>query len=125
MGDMAMPSFVVDKNVIKKDEEKMMKKWFKYVVHETLECGMWIAKANGHHQELVMAFMNEKIKFGNTLFFHVNLLISRIEIKFGEELSTFELIEEVVNGGNGEIILKCYFVESLKVKTCIPSPLFF
>jgi hypothetical protein len=36
----------------------------KYVVHETLEGGRCIAKAKGHHQELIMAFMSEKIVLG-------------------------------------------------------------
>jgi hypothetical protein len=38
-----------------------------------------------------------------------------MEIKFGEELSTFELIQKVINDGNGELILDYYFVESSKV----------
>jgi hypothetical protein len=37
MGDMVMPSFIVDQEVIKKYEDKIMEKGLKYVVHETLE----------------------------------------------------------------------------------------
>jgi hypothetical protein len=36
MGNMGLPSFIVDYDVIKKDKDKMMYKGFKDVVHETL-----------------------------------------------------------------------------------------
>jgi hypothetical protein len=55
----------------------------------------------------------------------VNLVIARMEIKFGEELSTFELIQEIINDWNGELILDGYFVESSKVRTHAPSAFFF
>jgi hypothetical protein len=76
MGDMGMPSFTIDQDVIKKDKDKMMEKGLKYVVHETLEGGRCIAKAKGHHQELIMAFMSEKSSFGNIYLLHVNLVIA-------------------------------------------------
>jgi hypothetical protein len=69
----------------------------KDVVYETLEGGRHIAKAKGHHQELIMAFMSAKSCIGNISLLHANLVIVGTKIKFGEALSTFELIQKIVN----------------------------
>lgn len=69
---------------------------FKYFVHETLEGGRFIAKANGHHQELAMAFMSVKRSFRN-IRLYPNLVLARAEIEFNEELSKLELIQKVIN----------------------------
>jgi hypothetical protein len=97
----------------------MMQKGFKYFVHETLEGGRCIAKAKGHHQELIMAFMSVKKSFRNIHFFHVNLVIAQAKIEFGEELSTLEFIQKVINDWNGKLILDCQIVQSLESQdTC-------
>ena len=124
MSDMGVPSFIVDQDVIKKNEDKMTYKGLKDVVHETLEIGRCIAKAKGHHQEIVVVFMSEKRNFGNVCCLHANLVVVRMDIKFGEELRTFELIQEVINDGKEKIIIDCDFFESSKVRTHVPSALF-
>jgi hypothetical protein len=43
---------------------KFMKKGLKYVFHETLEGGRCMVKAKGHHQELIMAFINVNVLGG-------------------------------------------------------------
>jgi hypothetical protein len=75
----------------------MMKKGLKYFVQDTREGGRCIAKAKGHHQELILAFVSDKINFRNFHLLHVNLVIARAEIKFGEELSTLKIIQKVSN----------------------------
>jgi hypothetical protein len=37
MGNMGLPSFTVNEDVIKEDKDKMMEKGSKDVIHETLE----------------------------------------------------------------------------------------
>ena len=49
MVNMHKPSFSIDKGVIKKDKDKMTKKGFNHVIHETLDGGWHITKAEGHH----------------------------------------------------------------------------
>jgi len=85
-------SCTIDQDVINKDKEKMMYKGFKYFFHETLEGGRCIAKSKGNHQEIIMALMSVKISFRNIHFFHANLVLARVEIKFGEVLSILEFI---------------------------------
>jgi hypothetical protein len=66
---------------------------------------MCIAKDKGHQQELIMTFMSANNSFRNIHFFHANLVIARVEIKFGEELSTLEFIPIVINEWNGKFTL--------------------
>ena len=73
MGDMGMPNFIVDWDVIKKDKDKIMQKELKDMVHETLEGGRCIAKVKGNHQELIMALMGAKNSFGNIDLLHANI----------------------------------------------------
>jgi hypothetical protein len=54
----------------------------------------------------------------------VNLVITRMEIKFGEELSSFELMQDIVNDRNGELILNCDFFERSKVEKHVKSDFF-
>jgi hypothetical protein len=124
MDDMGVPSFTVDEDDIKKDKDKMMQKGFKYFVHETLKGGRCIANAKGHHQELVMASMSEKNIVRNICLLHANLVIAREEIDFGEDLSTLELIQKVINDKNGKCILDCQFVQNSDVGTHEPSSFF-
>jgi hypothetical protein len=76
MGNMGLPSFVIDEDVIKKYREKMTFKGFKYMIHETLEGGGCTTKAKRNNQELIMAFISEKEKFGNSNLFHMDLVIA-------------------------------------------------
>ena len=72
-----------------------------------------------------MEFMSEKINFRNINFLHTNLVTAKMEIKFGKKLSTFKFIQKIMNEWNGKFILDNYLVERVKVKTRIPSALFF
>jgi hypothetical protein len=72
-----------------------------------------------------MAFMSEKINFRNIKFLHTNLVKARMEINFGKKLGTFKFIQKIMNDWNGKFILDNYLVERVKVKTHIPSALFF
>ena len=58
MGNMGLPRFTIDQDVVKKDKDKMMQKGLKDVFHENIEGARFIAKAKENHQELVMSFMN-------------------------------------------------------------------
>jgi hypothetical protein len=49
---MGLSSITIDQYVIKKDEDKMMEKGLKYVVHETLEGVRCISKAKGNYEEI-------------------------------------------------------------------------
>jgi hypothetical protein len=50
MEKVAIPSAVVNENVIKENQEKILKVRFQYFSHDTLEGGWGIAKAKRHDQ---------------------------------------------------------------------------
>jgi hypothetical protein len=53
-----------------------MQQGFKYIIHETLECGGCITKAKRHHQELILAFLSMIFFGGNISLFRIDLVIT-------------------------------------------------
>jgi hypothetical protein len=60
----------------------------KYMIHETLKSGGSIIEDEWHNQELVEILMIFECSIGNVFFFHTNMVVARVEIKFGKILST-------------------------------------
>ena len=68
--------------------------------------------------------MSSKGSLGNAFLFHMYLVVDRMEIKFRKVLITTQLIQNVINDGNGKIVFDCEFVESMKIMTHAPSSFF-
>jgi Ni,Fe-hydrogenase III large subunit len=51
---------------------------------------------------------------GDVFLFHTYMVVARMKIKFGEVLSTIQLIQKVINDMNGKFIFDCEFVEDTK-----------
>jgi hypothetical protein len=85
---MGLPSFTIDKNIIKENQDKMTEESTKDMIHETLKSGGIITEVEGHNQELIVTLMSSECNLENAFFFHTNLVISRANIKFGKILST-------------------------------------
>ena len=112
---MGIPSATVNKNVIKENKNKFPKVGIQEFIHETLE-GRWsIAKPKRHHQELIMAIMSFESGLWNIFFLHPNLVITRTKIQFGEETSTLELIQHIINDKNEKLILNGQFIKGTKI----------
>jgi hypothetical protein len=88
MGNMGWPSFIIDENIIKENQEKMTEEREKYMIDETFKSGGIITEAEWHNQELIVTLMSSKCSLGNVLFFHTNLVMARAEIKFSKIMST-------------------------------------
>jgi hypothetical protein len=104
MGEMGCPIFTIDDNIIKENSDKMTKKRMEYIIHETLESEGSITQPKGHYQELIMTLMSSKCSLGNVVLFHMDLVVARMNIKFGEVVSTTQFIQEVINDMNGEFV---------------------
>jgi hypothetical protein len=50
MGNMGLPSFTIDENIIKENYDKMKKRRMEDMIHEALEGGGGITEAKGHEQ---------------------------------------------------------------------------
>ena len=51
-------------------------------------------------------------------------MISKMNVKFGEELGTMELIQEITNDWDWKFIFNGWFSYGMKVPTRVPSSLF-
>jgi hypothetical protein len=76
-------SFVIDENIIKENQENMMEERMEDMIHETLKSGGSIIEAKWNNQELIVALMSSECSLGNVLFFHTNLVVAKVKIKFG------------------------------------------
>jgi hypothetical protein len=88
MGKMGLPSFTIDKNIIKENQYKMMEERMKDMIHETLKSGGRIIEAKWNNQELIVTLMSFECILENVFFFHTNLVVDRAKIKFGKIIST-------------------------------------
>jgi hypothetical protein len=88
----------------------MMEERKEDMIHETLKSGRCITQAKGHDQELIMPLMGPKCNFGNTGLFHTYLVVAKMYIGFGKELSTTQFIQKVINDRNGEFIFDGNFI---------------
>jgi hypothetical protein len=88
MDKMGLPSFAIDEDIIKENQNKMMEERTEDMIHETLKSGGSITEAEWHNQELIVTLMSSKCSVGNVFLFHTNLVVARAEMKFGKTLST-------------------------------------
>jgi hypothetical protein len=88
MENMGLPSFSIYENIIKENQDKIMEERMKDMIHESLKSGGSITKAEWHNQEIMVTLMSSKCSRWNVLFFHMNLVVARVDIKFGKIPST-------------------------------------
>jgi hypothetical protein len=65
------------------------------IIHESLEGGRGIIHAEEHDHRFKEAFMDNEGTFPLISFFDVNIVITPSNVEFGEDLSSFEFIDEV------------------------------
>ena len=58
------------------------------MIHETLESGWSITQAKGHDQEIIVTLMISKGSLGDVNFLHMYLVVSILQIRFSEVIST-------------------------------------
>jgi hypothetical protein len=102
----------------------MTEKRMKDMIHEALEGGGGITQAKRHDRKHIVTLMSVKGSLGYVRFLHTYLVVSRVEIKFSEVLSTTHLIQEIINYKNGKIVLDGEFIEGIKFRTHAPSTFF-
>jgi hypothetical protein len=80
MQKVGIPSAAIDEDVIKENQDKLLKVRFQYFIHETLEGGWGIAKAKSHDQEFIMSFMSSESSLQNIFLLHPDLVITRAKV---------------------------------------------
>jgi hypothetical protein len=94
------------------------------MIHEALEGGGGITQAKGHDQELIVTLMSLKGSLGDVNFLHTYLVVTKMQIKFSDVLSTTQLIQDIINDRNGKLVLDGEFIEGMKVRTHASTTLF-
>lgn len=74
------------------------------VIHGVLKFCRHVGETKGHYGELVMSIMCVECRFPDVLFPDLDLMISDSQIKFGENGSTMQFIDQLIYGGNGKMI---------------------
>jgi hypothetical protein len=69
------------------------------IIHESLEGGRGIIHAKEHDHRFEEAFMDNEGTFPLISFFDANIVITPLNVKLGEDLSSFEFINEVRDKG--------------------------
>ena len=115
MGEMGLPSFTIDENIIKENQEKMMEERTKNIIHETLESGGGITQEKWNYQELIVTLMSSKCSLGNVFLFHTYLVVAITNNKFSKVPSTTQFIQQIINDRNGKFVFDGEFVQGEKV----------
>lgn len=95
----------VDKDIVKEDDYKAAKEWPEDSVHCCLKRGRRVTQAERHNFELKVPMVGSKSCLGNVLRLHAYLVIPLQQVQFGETTRTSELVQELINSGNGKTIL--------------------
>ena len=91
MLNMCLPNSTINQYDIKKGHISNI--CLQDFIHGALKDGGSITNSKMRDQKLILVFMCLEICLRNILLFHLDLMETRIEMKFGEELGTMELIE--------------------------------
>lgn len=73
--------FAVDKNVIKKHNDKFSVERSKGFIHHCLEGGRSIAQSKGHYAKFIMPVMSAECHFIDVSFLHQNLVIALKQVE--------------------------------------------
>jgi hypothetical protein len=105
VSEVVRPTGAVDQNVIEEHKHKPAEVGAQDFVHERLECRRGVAQPERHHQELVEAVVGAERRFVDVLGSHPHLVVPRPQVELGEEVRPIELIQELVDDGDGERVL--------------------
>lgn len=83
----------------------------------------WLSQK--HNQKFIVAIISAEGCLGEIIWVHVHLMIPRAQIKLGEEPSTMEFIEQLVNHRDGKFIFDSLLIQSLVVDTKTPGAIMF
>jgi len=102
---MVRPSVAVNQNVVKKYQHKAAEEGSQDVVYQGLERRRSVAQTERHDQELVEAVMSAERRLVDVSRAHADLVVPRTEVELGEEARPVELVQQLVDHGDGEDVL--------------------
>ena len=122
MTHVVSPCVTVNQNIIKEHQHKTTEERAKNIIHQCLERGWGIAQPKGHDQELVEAVVCAERRLVDVPQPHADLMIARAEVELGEVAGPVELIQQLVDHGDGERVFDSERVERPVVNAEAPRP---
>jgi hypothetical protein len=89
----------VDQDVVNEYHGKLVQLRHEYGVHQVHEMCRSIGESKQHNQILIQPVPGRECSLTNVLWMDLDLMITRMKIDLGEDLSTGKLIEENVDVG--------------------------
>ena len=96
----------------------------KGVIHEVLESGGGIGEAEEHYSGLEESLMGDEGSFPLMSIFDLDILISPLDVKLGEDFCPLEFIDEVRDEGKRVCIMDSVFVNVAIVLTGSEASIF-
>ena len=89
----------------------------KEVIHESLEGGRGIGKMEEHYSWFEESFMSDESSIPLVSILNSDIVVSPLNVKFGEDFCPLEFINEVGNEWKGVCIMDCVFVNIAVILT--------
>ena len=115
----------VDEDVINVDNDKLVKVGSEDILHKSLEGSWGIGETKRHDSELIMTIVGPEGSFLHIIWMNADLIISPMKINLREYLGMVESVQEVINQGNGELILDGDLVQCLIVNAYVQASILF
>ena len=100
-----------DQDIIKIYQDEIICVRVEDEVHHARECWRSIDKAERHDSVFIRTIACSKCCLGDIFFTNANLMITHTELKLGEYLGTFELLEKLIDVGKWILVLYCLLVQ--------------
>ena len=120
MLEMLSPSFTIDEDIIKEDQNEVLQVGLKYFIHQCLERGRGICEAKWHDQKFIIAIMCVESCFRDIILMNTNLVTPRTKVQLGEKMNTMKLIKKIINNRNWKLILDCDVIKCSKFDAKAP-----
>jgi hypothetical protein len=111
--------FVMVMSVLREDEDVVEVEYnedvshvLKDVIHEVLECCWSIRQSEWHDKVFERPIAGAKGCLPFLTRCDLNIVITRMKIKLGVDVRTFELVNEIRNEGYGVLVLSCETVQA-------------
>ena len=100
-----------DQNIIEIHQDEFICVGVEDKVHHARECWRSIDKAERHDSIFIRTIACSECCLGDILFTNANLMITHTNVKLGEDFSTFELLEKLIDVGKWILVLDCLLVQ--------------
>ena len=112
----------IDKKIVHIDNEpSFCDHIMEGVVHELLEGGGGVGKTKEHYSWFKKSFVGDKGDFPLVSILDLDIVISPVNIEFGEDFRSLEFVDKVRDEGEGVCVMYCVLIDVVIVLTGIKT----